>query len=201
MSSLRCRSRRCAGFCRGAVPGAKSTTGSVPIVPPLTARKRPYFDEMSLAHPLDHKLGDPVPASDGEGLLRVGVEQVDQDLAAVTRVHRPGRIQHSDAVPCSKPGAGVYERDIPGGEGNGDTCANKCPMPRSEDHILPGVKIRSGVARMGVDGYREIGVKARDQHPDPRGVSHGHSPMSLCRRHEAEGAPLRQHTRGTPAGP
>jgi hypothetical protein len=29
-----------------------------------------------------------------------------------------------------------------------------------------------------VDGHREIGVKARDQNLDLRGVSHGSSPMS-----------------------
>jgi len=150
----------------------------VPIVPPLTARKRPYFDEMGLADLLDHQLGDPVPASDGEGLGSVRVEQIDQDLTAVTRVDRTGRVHHRDAVPGCQPGAGVYESDVPGREGDGDTGGNKGSLPRGEDHILSGMKIRAGVARVCVDRHREIGVKARDQHLDPRGVSHGSSPMS-----------------------
>ena len=73
------------------------------IVSPLTARKRPHLDEMDFTDPLDNKLGDPVPPSDGQGLIGVCVEQVHQDLAAVARVHCAGCVQHGDAMLGSQP--------------------------------------------------------------------------------------------------
>src|ERR1035437_948209 len=92
---------------------AKPSTGSVSILPPLTTRKRPYFDEMDLADQLDNELGDPVPCGDGEPLVGVCVQQVDHDLTAVASVHRAGRIQHRDPVPGSQPRARVNEGGIP----------------------------------------------------------------------------------------
>jgi hypothetical protein len=115
---------------------------------------------MGLADPLDNELGDPVPASDGESLLGVGIEQVDQDLAAVARVHRAGSIHHGDAVAGSQPRARVYERGIPGGQGDGNTCRNQGTLPRGKDHVLSGMQVRAGVARVGVAGHWQVGVQA-----------------------------------------
>src|SRR5450759_1309013 len=131
---------------------AKPSTGSVSIVPPLTARKRPNFHEMGLADPLDDELGDPVTCRNGEPLLGIRVEQVDQDLAAVARIHCAGRIQHRDAVPGSQPRARVNEGGIPGGQGDRNTGRNQGALPRSEEHVLSGIQVRSGVTRVRVRG-------------------------------------------------
>src|SRR5664279_3670435 len=89
---------------------AKPSAGSMPIVPPLAARKRPHLDEVGRADLLDHQLGDPVASGDGEALPGIGVEQVDLDLTAVASVHSARRVQHGDAVLGCQTGAWMDER-------------------------------------------------------------------------------------------
>src|SRR5665811_1945551 len=107
-------------------------------VPPLTARKRLHFDEVGLADPLDHELGDPVAPDDAECLVAIRVEQVDEDLAAVPRVDRAGRVDHRNAVSGCQPRARVDEPGIPSGEGDGDTGRDEGSLPGREVHVLTG---------------------------------------------------------------
>jgi hypothetical protein len=131
---------------------------------------------MGLADPLNHQLGDPVAPADGERLVDVGVEQVDQDLAAVARVNRAGCVDHGNPVIGGQPRARVYERGIPRGQGDSHTSGNQSALTRSEAHVRAGVQVRSRVAGVGVVGQRQARVESRDQHLDLRSVSH------LCNR-------------------
>ena len=155
---------------------------------------------MGLADLLDDKLGNPVTSRDGETLIRVGVDQVDQDLAAVARVHRARRIQHGDAVPGGEARTRVDEGGKPRGQRDGHTGRNQRTLSRSEEHRLSGIQVGAGITRVGVPRHRQIGVGTHDQHCDPGGIGHPDRPPAAVPP-RAPGAPLRQRTRDTPAGP
>ena len=64
----------------------------MPSLSPWAGWKRIGELEEPLGDLLEHQLGDPVTHTDGEGLPRVEVDEVDEDLAAVAESTVPGAL-------------------------------------------------------------------------------------------------------------
>jgi hypothetical protein len=75
----------------------------VSSLPPRAVRERIHLDEDRLGHPLDDQLSDPVAAPHLERLASVEVDEVDEDLAAVARVDRAGRVDDGDPMARGHP--------------------------------------------------------------------------------------------------
>ena len=146
----------------------------------MAARQRLHFNEMGLADPLDDKLGDPIAPEDLECLVGVGVEHVDQDLAAVACVDRARCVHQGYPMFGSQPRARVDKRCIAGRKSNGHAGRYQRSLTRRKTDVVAGVKVGAGIPRVGVARHGQIWVQARYQHVDPRGVNHERTPCRRC---------------------
>ena len=74
--------------------------------------------EVGQFDPLHDELGDAIAAGDGDGLLRIEVDQTDLDLTSVSGVDGPRRVDDRQPGPGREPRAGVDEAD--GADRQGD---------------------------------------------------------------------------------
>jgi hypothetical protein len=78
----------------------------------LAFRQLPHFDRLDLRHGQDDELGDPHSRLDDERLSCIGVQQRDADLAAITRVDEPRRVDDADPVARGETGARLDETGV-----------------------------------------------------------------------------------------
>jgi hypothetical protein len=71
--------------------------------PTLALRQLVDLDELDGGKLENHELGDPHARLDDEGLRRVGVEEIDEELAAVAGVDEARRVDDRDAVLGGEP--------------------------------------------------------------------------------------------------
>jgi len=118
----------------------------------------------------DDELSDAVATGDLRGFRRVMVDQVHQNLAAVTGVDRTGRVEHGHAEAYGEPGAGMHEPDVAGRERDRQARPHQPAGARPQLHVLGGDQVRAGVARVGVRREGQVGVEPGHQHLDRRGA-------------------------------
>ena len=138
---------------------------------PLRAGQLGQRDERHVLDGLDHELGYPVPPPDREGIIGVGVDQEDLDLAPVAGVDQSGGVEAGDAVAVGQPGAGLDEGGVPLGHGHRQPGRNQGPAtPRGQGGILAGDEVGAGVAGPGVGRDRQIGVEPENGHLEHTGT-------------------------------
>ena len=120
-----------------------------------------HCHEKGLLHSTDHQLGDPVPAVDLVGAVRICVHKYDRDLAAVTRVDQAGCIEASDAVLGGEAAPRQHQTRMtiwdlepdPGRDGRATT-------GRGENRTVPGNQVATRVAEPRVARQRKGLVEA-----------------------------------------
>jgi len=120
---------------------------------PFACGERLGAEEAGGLHGDDHELRDPVSAVHRVGLARIGVDEYDPYLSAVTGVDEPWGVEARDAVPDGKPAAGEHQTGVPLGDGDRVAGRNERPAAgRLEEDVTSGDEIRPRVAGVRVGG-------------------------------------------------
>ena len=90
-----------------------------------------------------------MPGSTTNGSCAIGVEQVDEQLAAVAGVDEPGRVDDRDAVLRGEPRARLHEAGVPLGDRDGEPGRDERALTGRELDTVAGAEVEPGVARVG----------------------------------------------------
>jgi len=123
--------------------------------------------EPGVLHPLDHQLRDAVTAQEADRLGSVRVQHRDLDLAPVSGVHRPRRVDDRYPVPGRKAGSRVNEGGVACGQRYRQSGGNDGALARGQFNIGGRDQIGSGIPWVRVPGQRHSRVQAPDQHVRP----------------------------------
>src|SRR5262245_52828373 len=154
------------GACAGGLPGGVPAGGPEAATATCRPRQRLHFVQHHVRHPLDDQLGDPVAALEADGVVAIGVEQGDPDLATVPRVHGARRIDQRDAVPRGEPGPRMDERGVAVGQRDRDPGGNDGPLPGFQPHLSGREQVQPRVAGVSTGRQRQARVEPLDEHGD-----------------------------------
>src|SRR3954470_12300494 len=108
--------------------GSSGTRAESPLAA-LASRQRIDFDRNDLGDREDDELRDAHPGLDDERLSRIGVQENDLQLAAITRVDEPRRVDDRDPVLGGKAGARLHEPGV--------TVRNRDRQPGADERTFP----------------------------------------------------------------
>src|SRR6185295_3042660 len=103
---------------------------------------------------------------DDEGLARIGVEEDDSNLAAITGVDQARGVDDGDAVPRGEPRAGLDAPCEALGDRDGEPRSNHGPLPRFELVPVARGEIEARVTGVRALGEGRLGAKAADRELD-----------------------------------
>jgi hypothetical protein len=120
---------------------------------------RQYFhrDETCSRHRDDEKLGDPITDCDRIRHCAIGVKKRHPDLAAISRIHRPGAVDDRDAVPCRQSAARNDESGETIRKRDRYASGHRRPLSGRQFHGFRRAQVGPGIARVGVFGDRLAG--------------------------------------------
>jgi hypothetical protein len=95
------------------------------------------------------ELGDPVAWLHPEGLLAIGVEKQDADLAPITGVDQPRGVDEGDPVAYGQPRARKDQAGVPRRDLDGNARAHRRPLTGADRRRLRGVEVEAGVSVVG----------------------------------------------------
>ena len=130
----------------------------MPSFTPFARWKRIDGVELPFADLLEHELGDPVPHGDGERLLPIEVDEVDEELPPVPRIDGAGRIDDGDPVPRGETGARMDETDPTARQREANPRRNQGALTGCEADLGDRGEVCSGVTVLGVAGHDRIPV-------------------------------------------
>src|SRR5205085_3962327 len=111
---------------------------------------------------LQDELRDAVAAMDEKRLAPVGVEQDDNDLAAIARINQSRRVDAIDAVTRRQPTAHHDEACVAARNRYGDARRNPRARARFQCVINPAWQIKPGIALVLVARHRQPVLKQFD---------------------------------------
>ena len=137
------------------------------------SRERVHLDELDLRELEERRAARSASPAHCEALARVGVQEDDEDLAAVAGVDQAGRVHERDPVARGEPGTRLDEARMSFGDCDGEAGADRRPLSRRERHV----------ARRRRDRARRLPHRPGPAAPHPGGAAEpGASRARGCRR-------------------
>jgi hypothetical protein len=123
----------------------------------LAVRQLVDLDELEVRDGKDDELRDAHARLDDKSLAGIGVDQVDEQLAAVAGIDEARAVDDRDAMLRREAGPRLYEACVAVGDRNGQSGRNEGTLPRGELDPLAGRQIEPRIA--AVRAPRDDGVR------------------------------------------